>query len=254
MKRSESMKETLLKIGMTEKEAEIYLVLLRLKEGNANIIAKHAKVYRTNLYDILDALIRKGLVSYVIKNNKKLFMATDPVKLLDYIDQKRKNIDEQQKEINCLLPQLQNLYTPLKKRPIVEVYEGIEGMRTVFNQAIRAYCETKKEIIAIGAHSQDCQRLDPIYYKRHYKEKEKHNIQSRFIITEDLRPTKHKLITWRVLPKRYKSPTATYIYGNKVSFWMFLEIPTIVVVENEELSETYRNYFEYLWKIGKKVF
>jgi sugar-specific transcriptional regulator TrmB len=245
------MKEVLLKAGLTDKEAETYLTLLKLKEANANTLAKYVKVYRTNLYDVIDSLIRKGLVAYVIKNNKRIYLATNPVKLLDYINQKKKDLEDEEQKIKEIIPQLSEMHIPLDKRPIVEVYEGMEGMRTVFNQAIKEYLKNKKEIIAIGSHAEDCKRLDPIYYERHYKERAKYKIKSRYIITEDLKPIKNKLISWRTLPKGYKSPTATYIYGNKVSFWIFLDILTIIVVENEDLNKTYRDYFEFLWKLAK---
>lgn len=149
--------------------------------------------------------------------------------------------------------ELKNIYLPIEQKPVIEVYEGKEGMKTVFLQSIRETLKLKKEIIAIGSHQEECKNLDPIFYERLYKEREKHKIKSRYIITEDVKPLHHKLVKLKVLPKGYRSPTATYIYGNKVSFWLFISKLTIIVIESKELTESYRNYFEYLWKQAREI-
>ena len=75
-------KEVLLKLGLSQRETEAYYTLLEREEALASEISERTKESRTNTYDTLNSLIKKGLVSYVIKNNKKYFIATDPKKLM----------------------------------------------------------------------------------------------------------------------------------------------------------------------------
>lgn len=246
-------KELLIKAGLSQREIECYLTLVKLKETKAGELSKITGEQRTNTYDTLNSLIKKNLINSVIKNNKKIFSINPPEKLLDFLEQKKKNIDELERNFKNLISDIKTIQGIQLEKPRIEVYEGIEGMRTVFMQSLRETLKTKKEIIAIGAHQQTCKELDPIFYERFYKEREKYKIKSRYIITEDVKPIYTKLAVSKILPKNYKSPTATYIYGNKVSFWFFAPKLTIIVIENKTLTESYRSYFELLWKQAKKI-
>src|SRR3990167_2994588 len=92
--------EILTKIGLTQRESDAYLALLKLKEALASEISKKTKESRSHLYDTLKSLIEKGLVSYVIKNGKKYFRPAPPEKLLDYIQEKQKLIEESLPELH----------------------------------------------------------------------------------------------------------------------------------------------------------
>src|SRR3989344_7186656 len=109
--------EILTKIGLTQRESDAYLALLKLKEALASEISKKTKESRSHLYDTLKSLIEKGLVSYVIKNGKKYFRPSPPEKLLDYIQEKERTIKD-------FLPELHELYKPSISYPSVEVSEG----------------------------------------------------------------------------------------------------------------------------------
>ncbi len=242
MQTSKSMEEILINLGLSKREATAFLALMESGEAT---VSKLTNEQRTNTYDTLESLHKKGLVSFVIKNNRRIYIPNKPENLLDFLKEKQKDLVE-------ILPKLNQLFKPKKERPIIEVYEGIEGMKTVFNQSTNDYLKTKKEIIAFGAHQQECRKIDPEFHKRLYQKRMKFKIKSKIIITEDAKAIKHPYINIKVLPKGYRSPVATYIYGNRVSFWMFLQVPTIIVIESKELTESYRNYFELLWKLARK--
>lgn len=237
------MENTLTNLGLSQRESKAYLALLRLGEASAAEISKLTQEQRTNTYDTLESLHKKGLVTFVIKNNRRIYLPNKPDNLVDFLKEKEKALIE-------LLPELNNLFKPRTERPLIEIYEGIDGTRTVFNQSINDYLKTKREIIAFGAQQEECRRLDPEFHKRMYQKRTEFKIKSRMIITEDIKSIENPYIKIKVLPKGYKSPVATYIYGDRVSLWMFLQIPTIIVIESKQLAESYRNYFELLWGIA----
>ena len=81
------IKDTLLKLGLTKNEVEIYLALLSSGEISVNEIGSKAGLHRQVCYDALDRLVEKGFVSYITKNSKKFFKPLKPEKLLDYLDE-----------------------------------------------------------------------------------------------------------------------------------------------------------------------
>ena len=78
--------EILISLGLSKREAEVYYALLHVEDALASELSEKTKEARTNTYDTLNSLIKKGLVSYVIKNNKKHFLAADPKNLLKWMD------------------------------------------------------------------------------------------------------------------------------------------------------------------------
>ena len=67
--------------GLTENEAEVYLLLLQEDSSLASALASDTKISRPHVYDSLNKLIEKGLASYVIKNNRKYFRSANPKEL-----------------------------------------------------------------------------------------------------------------------------------------------------------------------------
>jgi sugar-specific transcriptional regulator TrmB len=244
--------ELLRSIGLRKAEIDVYLVLLKSGQLIASDIAKQVQMQRPNAYDALKRLIEKGLANYVIKNNRKYFQATSPDKIKDYMDGLKKNLEEKEKKISSLIPALKGLTPTVRSRISVETYEGKEGMRTVLFDSIRETQRTKKEILGIGINNLRIREQDPIYHKRYTKQREKINAKSRYIIIKGTKIYKHKDAKIKVLPKEFESPTATYIYGNKVSVWLWYDVPVVIVIDSKEVTDSYRSYFEALWKLSKK--
>ena len=84
-------KSTLQEFGLTEKEASVYLMLIKSGSSTANEIASKTKVHRVNLYDILGRLQKKGLVSYVILGKRKHYEASEPKKILELEEERKQN-------------------------------------------------------------------------------------------------------------------------------------------------------------------
>ncbi|MBU2442745.1 MAG: helix-turn-helix domain-containing protein, partial [Nanoarchaeota archaeon] len=58
-------------LGLSEAEAKVYLALLETGSTLAGPIIKKTGLHRGTTYQILQRLIEKGLVSYVIKAGKR---------------------------------------------------------------------------------------------------------------------------------------------------------------------------------------
>ena len=118
------MDETLLeKLGLTKGEIKVYLALNKLSESTVGPIGKESKVSKSKIYDILDKLIEKGLVGYVVKSGTKYFLANDPHLILEYIERKENELDKTKKEVVTeVLPQLMLQRASASKRRIAEIY------------------------------------------------------------------------------------------------------------------------------------
>lgn len=242
--------EILIKTGLSTREVKLYEALLNNGEQMASSLAKKTGSIRTNVYDILSTLIKKGLVAFVVRNGKKYFRATDPEKLIDFIDAQQNDLDEIKEDVKKIIPQLQPA-TINSSVPIIEVYEGKEGLKTILSMSIRESLKTKKEILGISVQQQKCRELAGVYHIRWYKDREKYRLKSRYLMSIEEKIIPVKYTQFKVLPKKAKNPQEIFIFGDITTQFFFVGGSfTAIVIKNKEITETYRDYFNFLWGFG----
>ena len=91
--------EVLEQLGLTEAESKVYLALLELGSSQAGKITSKTGIHRRTVYDSIERLIEKGLVSFISQNNIKFFESVDPQQLLEILKEKQDNLKQ-------ILPQL----------------------------------------------------------------------------------------------------------------------------------------------------
>ena len=227
-------------LGLTEREAEAYLELFNFEEATAAQLAKVVKEHRTNIYDSLYSLVKKGLIAYSIKNGVKYFKAADPSRLIDYVKEK----EEQAQEI---LPALQNRLKQVEDKPIVEVYEGKEGFKTILMKMLK----TGKTIYGIGA-SEEWEKRFPIKIQQYMKEREKRRIRGKLLYTRGTKVIEHRLNEIRFLPKESSQPSTIAIFGDNVAVFMWTDPLVATVTKSRQLSKSFKKYFDVLWESSRK--
>src|SRR3989339_141543 len=100
------VQETLRKIGLTEGEIKVYIALLELGSTTSGNIIKISGVSGSKVYEVLDRLVNKGLVNFIHKNQVKYFEAASPERILDYLEEKGKQIEDEKILIQKIIPEL----------------------------------------------------------------------------------------------------------------------------------------------------
>jgi sugar-specific transcriptional regulator TrmB len=236
-------KELLQELGLTSSESKVYLALLELGPSLAGQISRKTGIHRRNIYDITERLIEKGLIGYIVKNNRKLFEAVSPERFKDILNQKQQELEE-------TMPDLKFLYEKTKQKQETNFYKGIEGLKTIFQDQLEIDKENK-EILILGA-SKSAFEVLPFYFKWYDKYRKQKKIRVRIISSEKLHK-KIPLSEIRYLPQKYANPLAINIYKDKVAliFWK-KEKPLGIVIKEKEIAESYKKYFELMWKIARK--
>src|SRR3989344_5326965 len=97
-----NINEALKDWGLNDKEAKVYLATLQLGLSRVNDIAKKAGILRETTYFVLNSLIQRGLVGYVLKSGVKFFEAADPGKFISILKEKETKMKE-------ILPNLEDI-------------------------------------------------------------------------------------------------------------------------------------------------
>ena len=118
-------------IGLSEKEAEVYLALLQGDAFSILEIAKKTKINRTTIYPVIKSLSEKGLVSETTTNTKTHYQAESPDRLETFIERQKILLEENSKKMKDIIPQLKSTQREAGERPVVKYFEGKEGIISV---------------------------------------------------------------------------------------------------------------------------
>ena len=242
MNMKQMKQEQLEKAGLSPNEAKCYLTLLKLGSASANEISRHSGVHRVSVYDALRGLREKGLISQISKANKLLFEAGSPEKILEIVKEKESELDDAKK----LVPELLLDFNMVKERQEIHSFKGLAGIKTVLQEMLRS----RTEILDFGAEYK-IKEFTPYYYPKWDKERIKNKIHMRIVANIKLKPTKIPLTKIKYVPSEFHSSVSTYIFDNKVALIMWVENPLAIIIEHKHVYESYKNYFEYLWKTSQ---
>jgi HTH-type transcriptional regulator, sugar sensing transcriptional regulator len=224
--------------GLTENESKVYLALVDLGPSLAGQISRKTGLHRRTVYDTTDMLTKKGLVGYILKNNRRLFQASNPDRILEIIKEK-KNI------LEPIIKGLTEKFSKTKEKEETNFYKGKEGLKTVFEDQLNY-----SEILILGANPKAYDVLQ-FYFKWYDLARKNKKIHAK-IIAQDKRIKNIPLAEIRYLPEKYSNPVSVNIYGDKTAIVLWATQPLAIVIKNKEITDGYRTYFELMWKIAKK--
>ncbi len=245
------MDTELREIGLTKNEAKVYKTLLRGGSLLAGEITSRSGVHRRNVYDAIERLLEKGLVSFTLSNNKKLFEATSPHRLLAIIEERRRELKEKELAIKRILPELEKIRSsPHYEKQEVKYFKGIEGLKSIYEDILK----TKKGYLGYGPSGHIEKRLR-IYMKHFAEGRVKAKIHFKSVYNESSRGkpfTKNPMVDVRYLPDEVISHATIRIYGDKVAIMIVSGTPLAILIENKKIAESYRKYFEVIWQAAKR--
>ncbi len=119
-------------LGLSDKEAIVYKVLLEQGKAPANQIITTSKLKRGITYFVLKSLTEKGLISSYEHNKKLYFQIEHPSRLLDLVKAKKEETQTLEHTLKFLLPKLTSQFKIAIDKPTVRYFEGEEGIKEVF--------------------------------------------------------------------------------------------------------------------------
>ena len=169
--------------GLTDGETRVYLALLELGASTIGPILEKSSITRSIIYRILEKLIQKGLVSYIIKEKTKYYQASAPSKLLDYVESREKQLQINKNKIQEMIPQL-ILKQKLAKKSEANIYEGFKGLMTAYENR---YLKLKAgdEVVLYGLPSKQPEFYHAYWQKANAK-LDKLGIKSRLLYHPDV--------------------------------------------------------------------
>lgn len=244
------MEEKLVELGLSKNEAKIYLFLLKNPHITTGPIIKETGIANSRVYESLNSLINKGLVSYVIQKDGKYFDASPPEKFIEKEEERRK-------KINSLIPDLRRLKINKELKTNTAVFEGFEGFKTAFKKIIDD-CPKEETIYILGFSEQPyaTESLRTFLKNMNLKSAEKKQ-KLKILMDNSSKKTfgkdreKEKYSEIRYMPKGYISPSAIDIFQDSVYIFLWEEKPYVFMIKNKRIAESFKQYFNFLWNLAK---
>lgn len=243
-------------IGLSDGEIRVYLALIKLGPSTTGPITNKSKVSNSKIYHILEKLLQKGIISYIIKEKTRYYQAEDPEKIKTYVNKKEKEFEIQKKEIEKLIPQLKLQQQTEKTKSETQIYKGFKGIQTI---ADKMYNVLKKgdTFYNLGVPSEQQEKYHNYWHEDHEK-RIKLGIKCKMLFNYNT-PKKilrnrnsYKDCDARYITLKIETPSWFLIYKDVTVIVLQSEEPMAIEINNKEISHSFKQYFEAFWKLSKK--
>lgn len=239
-------------LGLSNGQIKVYTAVLEIGISTLNNIQEKTGIERRNIYDILNKLIERGMISYTIEHGKRTYQCTHPNKILEEIKAKENSL----KELESQIPDIKSLFDFSRPEIRAEVFRGNEVLKAVLNEALEydaTYWIGGNSGIEVNAGTGMKLWFKQWTTKRIQLKKYMYDLVDHGTYLEDYKPQdikKHKSEFYKYcqLPNDLRSPMVILIFGDKVAQILWSKQSFAFVLESKKLRESFMKYFNYFWK------
>ncbi len=232
-------------IGLTNAEIKVYMSLLELGVAGAGNIIEKSGLQSSVVHMTLNNLINRGFISFTKQGKKRIYRATNPKHILDYIEEKKNQFQK-------ILPELLQKQKISKEKPVAETFEGIRGIKELLLELLDA---GGKEHHTFGSTKESLMLGDAFWINYHKRRAEK-GIIAKLMFNESLKfwkaENKYPKSELRYTKEGFEPLTETIIRNDKIGVIIWTEKPIGVLIHNKAAAESYDKFFEIMWKNSKK--
>jgi len=243
--------------GLNEKEVKVFLAMFRLGQSTASLLAKETDITRTNIYDMVESLKKKGLVVEFEQRGVRHFEAIDHAGIIALLSKKERDVKLLQKSFVQMADAFHSLRSGERVKTSVRFFEGQEGMQSVYEEIRSNIGGYKGEVELLTIWP--VERLEKVYPSffesgayLNLPNMKKRDIlfdcesAQRYIDQYSKGSTHYRFKRW---PKeKGEFAVDTLVWLNKVAFTDVTDLPSGIIIENPSLAITVRMWFEQMWE------
>jgi len=237
-------------LGLTTGEAKVYLALLKIGSSTVGPIVKESKLAYSNIYEVLERLIKKGLVSFIKKEKTKHFQAMEPYRLEEYIKNKEKEIQEQKNTLKELMPSLNSVLNSKDTKTHAEIFMGVKGLKTAYEKIILNTTK-KDEGLFFYIHEKEYAEISDRFYNE-IQELSK-TLKTRGLANKEYKKSwfmkKAKFLKVKFVD--FPLPGNIDIVQNNVMITSWHPEIVAVIIHSESIARHFKDYFDKIWEIAK---
>ena len=247
------MIQELSQLGLTDGEARVYLSLLKIGSSKVRAIVRDSHVSYSKIYNVLERLSIKGLVSHVIIGKIKHFNAVEPYRLQDYIQRKEEQLNTQKEIVDQIVPSLIKIANN-KRRNSAEIFAGDRGLKTAYE--ILLSDASKHEVLRYFYPYDEYHDIASPFYARLYQFQKLKQLEERGISVIDFKKSNHyKQITSELGVKlrfvHFPLPGTIDIFKDRLLIISWSS-KTGILISSREIADHFKEYFDSVWNVAER--
>lgn len=249
--------ESLINLGLNDKEAKVYLALLPLEKATAYTVAVRSGLKKPTAYVVLDNLVGKGFVLKIPASDKHLFMAKSPKECVAAAKERLSTAED-------ALPELMALRKKGEEKANVSYFEGFDGIREMYARLVtdlKGKPAGERSFVAFYAHEKHTPNFLRDYWLELNETYREAGIRRNAVTTLDpsirkylKEETKRRFgMDLRPLPEsEYSSNVSIEVYGDRVQIVSHRGIQG-VLIEHPDIADVMRQIFGLVWKTTETI-
>ncbi len=237
-------------IGLSEKEAKVYLALLEVGQETVQNISKKANVNRATTYVILESLQKKGIVTTFEQAKKTFFIAEGPSALYNIIREQQEELEKKDGELDEMMNQLMTVYNLHPDKPKISFYEGKEGLKEMIRLRQN---DNPSEARIFLPHN----KLSNLFNEEEREEMSNKRLQKNILNivirsgVSRLEVTEKQSAEQRVAPEEIDFSSDIEVWGEKVLIASLEGDISGIIIESKVVAETLKNIFDLSFRSCK---
>lgn len=235
-------------LGLTPKDLDVYVALLRLGTAPLRRTAEESGYNRGTTYDSLKRLLEAGMVSYVDAKSHRYFTAEDPQKLRGLATRKEVAVQEAQRKIDSLLPEFRTIADSAKYRTAVRYFEGSTGVRDIMTDILATTEKLSDKTYRVYSSAKLREAIAEAWPNFNPTRVKKNVFVKAIALGEG--GTVHGLDQRRWLSKTASSSAYIIIYGKKTAYISADKDGKLfgAVIDDESIASTQKMIFDAVWE------
>ncbi len=242
----------LMRLGFNKNEAKVYLALIRFGKADARMLIGETKFHKNIVYDNLEKLIDKGLVSFIVEGKKRLFQIASSDSLVNYFEEKEKDLGNKKREAEKISQEINKIAKSLPSKQEATIFRGVKGVRSFYNQTL----EAGKDYVVFGAPQESIDVMGELFWKNYNLKREKKKMRARMIFNPSIRNygegIKDKLTEIRYFERDFEPLSETHVQDDIVAIVVWTKEPVLFLIKDRNVASSYLKFFDKMWKQARR--
>lgn len=230
-------------LGLSDKEAALYLSSLALGPTTVQKLALHAGVKRTTVYSVLETLKLKGIINEQISGFKVRYVASPPSALRSLMINRLSVLED-------AMPELSALYNLPAGEGLIKHYEGLDAVKSLYEDVLSAVRAGQDYLVLTDLLR--WQRLDARFFGDFASRRARRNVCLRVLSVHSAHAAKKArgeeyAGKMRLLPVDMKITTNLVITPQCVVFHQLEPPIEAIMLNNRSVINLQKEMFEMIW-------
>lgn len=234
-------------LGFSEREIKVYLALLELGRTTVGPIAAKTRLQHSKVYQTLEKLIDRGIVTFIIKSKTKYFEASEPKQILYIIKEKERNFQE-------ILPKLEQMQQKAQSPQTAKLYEGYKAIKSMYNSILEEL-DSKGYYYVFAFKDEYVESpLASRFLRNIHMQLSEKKVDDKLIAHKSIK--KAFLKNYSDIPRimykftHLKIPFGLMVINDRVINWVWGERPTAVEIISKQIAKKYKEFFLEIWRLS----